>query len=188
MKEARERLKQNSRNSSRPPSSETPWEKERTSVDSTHESEGTEDAQSVDASRPGPSKDSNRSSLEAEEEPTDEARKPGKQLGAEGFGRQPTLAVTGREEHYPKFCAGCGQALNGDGKKAWTAFETIDLKWADENQPGLRLTNTRQPYYEIPCRCGCLSLEASRTVRFRRTVCRRSAAVSGAWSGRDWPR
>ncbi|MCI0666668.1 MAG: DUF6444 domain-containing protein [Methylococcaceae bacterium] len=48
LKEARERLKQNSRNSSRPPSSEAPWEKERKSVDSTDEFEGTEDAQSGD--------------------------------------------------------------------------------------------------------------------------------------------
>ncbi|MGH8548004.1 MAG: DUF6444 domain-containing protein [Methylococcales bacterium] len=181
LKEARERLKQNSRNSSRPPSSEAPWEKERRGVDSTDEFEGTEDAESGDETPP---EESDRKSKEAGGEPTDEARKPGKQPGAEGFGRQQTLAVTGQEEHFPEYCGRCCQALSGDVKKAWTAFETVDLEWADENHPGLRLTNTRHTYYEIPCACGCLSLEQNRIVQFRMTACRQSPAVNGAWSGR----
>lgn len=154
LKEARERLKQNSRNSSRPPSSDTPWEKERCGVDSADECEGTEGSELGDATRPGPCQDTQRSSKEAGGKPSDAARKPGKQPGAEGFGRQQSLAVTATEEHFPEICARCQQALNGAAKRAWTAFETLDLEWGDENQPGLRLINTRHSYYEIPCRCG----------------------------------
>ncbi|MGH8550825.1 MAG: hypothetical protein ACRERU_19945 [Methylococcales bacterium] len=125
MKEARECFKQNSRNSSRPPSSEASWEKERTSVDSTHENEEAEVAHSDDEKRPGPSKYTDRSSIEAGEKPTDEVRNPGKQLGAEGFGRQQTLAATGREEHYPEFCACCGKSLNADGKPEFEFNQTV---------------------------------------------------------------
>jgi len=154
LKEARERLKQNSRNSSRPPSSEIPWERERAASDSTDEHEEEEVRQCDDETESGESKDSDRRSKEVAQEPGEEARKPGKQPGAEGFGRQQTLAVTDREEHDPECCACCGQPLNEEDKKAWTAFETLDIEWADDNQPGLRLSNTRHTYYEIPCRCG----------------------------------
>lgn len=154
LKEARERLKQNSHNSSRPPSSEVPWEKERTSSDSTDGIEEGEIGQSDDETEIGESKDSDRSSKEAAQDPREEARKPGKQPGAEGFGRQQSLAVTGQVEHSPECCTCCGQPLNTDTQKAWTAFETIDLEWADETRPGLHLTNTRHTYYEISCRCG----------------------------------
>ncbi len=154
LNEARERLKQNSRNSSRPPSSEAPWEKERSRVDSTDECEESEGTESGDETRPGPSGGCDQESEEAGEPSTNDTRKPGKQPGAEGFGRQQTLVVTGREEHFPEFCARCRQTLNADSKKAWTAFETVDLEWANENHPGLRLTNTRHTYYEIPCACG----------------------------------
>lgn len=105
LKGARERLKKNSPNSSRPPSSEVPREKERTATDSTDELEEVEGGQSDDETESGESKDSGRSSKEAAQEPNEEARKPGKQPGAEGFGRQPTLALTGQEEHDPEFCA-----------------------------------------------------------------------------------
>ncbi|MGR9108371.1 MAG: IS66 family transposase [Gammaproteobacteria bacterium] len=159
LKEARERLKQNSRNSSRPPSSDPAWEKERSRGAPADEREGAADEELDNARRPGPSKDTQRSFEEAEEKPSNETRKPGKQPGAEGFGRQQTLAVTATEEHFPKVCARCQQTLNGDVKKGWTAFETLDLEWADEDRPGLRLTNTRHRYYEILCRCGHVTRE-----------------------------
>ncbi|MGH8556179.1 MAG: DUF6444 domain-containing protein [Methylococcales bacterium] len=98
LKEARERLNRNSRNSSRPPSSEAPWEKERTSVDSTDEFEEAEDSGSGDKTLPGPSGDCDRTSEQVGQKSTGEERKPGKQPGAEGFGRQQTLAVTGQED------------------------------------------------------------------------------------------
>ncbi len=159
LKEARERLNQNSRNSSRPPSSEAPWDKSVNQDDSTDESEETQETEDTEQKEPEPLKDSDQTSRQSEQSETDETRKPGKQPGAEGFGRQQTLAVTDYEEHLPDFCTCCHQPLNADNKKAYTAFETIDLEWADENQPGLRLTNTKHTFYEIPCPCGHLTIK-----------------------------
>ncbi|MGH9802633.1 MAG: DUF6444 domain-containing protein [Blastocatellia bacterium] len=155
LKEARERLNRNSRNSSRPPSSEAPWEKERSTVDSDDALKPAKDAESKDEVVPEPSKDCDRGSQAVDEKGTnDQPRKAGKQPGAQGFGRQQSLPVTAYQEHFPENCARCGQPLNADGKKAWTAFDTIDIEKGDENRPGVHLTNIRHTYYEISCTCG----------------------------------
>jgi len=84
----------------------------------------------------------------------DKQRKPGKQQGAQGFGRQQILAITDYQDHLPDYCTCCHQPLNPDNKKAYTAFDTVDIVWADEDHLGLRLTNTKHTYYEVACTCG----------------------------------
>ena len=154
LKEARERINQNSRNSSRPPSSEAPWEKDINPNDSINESEDEQDTEISDKKELKPLKDSDQASQQIEPNEADEQRKPGKQPGAEGFGRQQSLAITDYKDHLPELCSCCHQSLKECAKKAYTAFETVDIEWADENHPGLRLTNTKHTYYEIPCHCG----------------------------------
>ena len=154
LKEARERLNQNSHNSSRPPSSEAPWDKNNSPNESIDEPEEAKETENADKKEPKSINESDQTTQQTEQSGTDEPRKPGKQPGAEGFGRQQTLAVTDYKGHLPEFCQCCHHPLNADAKKAYTAFETIDIVWADENHPGITLTNTKHTFYEIPCHCG----------------------------------
>jgi hypothetical protein len=154
LKEARERLKQNSRNSSRPPSSEAPWEKESDPRNATDQPEEERDAALFDPKDSSAPQDAGQASRQAEQALSESTRKPGKQPGAQGFGRQQTLAVTAYESHFPELCACCRGPLAADDKTAYTAFETVDLEWTEVNSVGLRLTNTRHTYHEIRCACG----------------------------------
>jgi len=70
LKEARERLNQNSRNSSRPPSSESPWEKEREPNDSIKELRKAQDTEPSDKKVPKPAKGSDQASEQTEPKPT----------------------------------------------------------------------------------------------------------------------
>jgi len=159
LKEARERLKQNSRNSSRPPGSEAPWEKISKESDSNRNRDESNDPPTREdlnqdparRSKPGPSEPAKK----AERKEGGEPRKPGKQPGAQGFGREQEIAITAVENHIPDCCSCCNQPLNGEiGRKAYTAFETVDIEWSDRTNPGIRLINTQHTYYETTCQCG----------------------------------
>ena len=157
LKEARERLKQNSRNSSRPPSSEAPWDKARDTANDTDAADTVEDApdqETDDRSSVPPTKEAKQDSQTDASQASNDERKPGKQPGAQGFGRQQVLPVTDHQAHRPEACACCGHAPPVNQQKAYTAFDTVDLTWADENDPGLRLITTRHTYYEATCHCG----------------------------------
>ena len=156
LKEARERLNQNSRNSSRPPSSELPWEKDTRQNDSANGSEEEPETELENLNKKGEESPQKTDQVTQQEESknTNKKRNPGKQPGAEGFGRQQTLAVTDYIDHFPTLCTLCQQEVNLNAKKAYTAYETIDIVWADEKQPGIKLTNTKHTLYEAPCDCG----------------------------------
>ena len=64
------------------------------------------------------------------------------------------LAVTAEEPQYSANCARCDCDVKQAAAIAYTAFETIDLEWADPNKPGISLTNTKHTYYETVCACG----------------------------------
>ena len=139
LKEAREQLKQSSRNSSRPPSSDSPWD--RLAQDEPEDPEvnerPTDDEKPAENKAPTPVKqDADRAS---DTIPDETQRKPGKQPGAAGYGRTQKLAITAEEHHFPRVCARCESSLNEDAAKAYTAFETLDVIWADPDQPGIRL-------------------------------------------------
>lgn len=157
LKEARERLKQNSRNSSRPPSSEPPWDKASDTASDTDTTDAVEDAQdqeTEDSSSVPPAKEPQPDAQTDASQTSDEVRKPGKQPGAQGFGRQQVLPVTDHQAHRPELCACCGNVFTASQQQAYTAFDTVDLTWADANDPGLRLITTRHTYYEATCHCG----------------------------------
>ena len=170
LKEARERLRQTSRNSSRPPSSDLPWDKASIDDEDQHRHQGQdefsgEDDHLLDAEKA--SKTGSEEKTQDEAQPTkqleDEAsdrRKPGKQSGAPGYGREQKLAVTAEEHHYPTDCVRCDRELKQDTAKAYTAFETVDVEWADLKKPGISLTNTKHTYYETVCACGHCTQQA----------------------------
>ena len=173
LKEARDRLNQNSRNSSRPPGSDAPWDK--VGEDSENDGDETEDADWGEANKDDskacetaaadgaePSEAGNPSDATADESDAQQVkRKPGKQRGAPGFGRQQRLPVTAYEDHRPAGCHGCGKVHEAEASAscAYTGFYTLDIKWGDAESPGLRVTNTLHRYYETPCDCGHLTRE-----------------------------
>ena len=74
-----------------------------------------------------PTEKTNKPSRQSPKNETEESRNPGKQPGAKGFGRQQKIAITDYKEHFPEICEFCHQPLNDHFKKAYTAFETIDI-------------------------------------------------------------
>ena len=172
LKEARERLNQNSNNSSMPPSSEAPWDKASHYEDEEKDDESSGDIEALDkaihadtGSLPKDRRPDEINSLslsEASSEPAttlaipqDSPRKPGKQPGAQGFGREQKITVHQHEHHYPDQCALCNLVSNPEyNSVAYTAFDTLTLKWGDLNQPGITVVNTRHTYYNSACQCG----------------------------------
>ena len=173
LKEARERLRQTSRNSSRPPSSDLPWDKTDNDKEDPFPQQGQDELAGEDDQSPDTEE---ASKTEVDEKPQDEAnalqqtqkqedeisdkRKAGKQPGALGYGREQKIAITAEEHHYPTECACCDGELQQEAAKAYTAFETVDLEWADLKNPGIRLTNTKHTYYETVCACGHCTQQA----------------------------
>jgi hypothetical protein len=152
LKDARERLSQNSRNSSRPPSSEAPWDKAPLEPSNDQAEEETDNpTETEDSAKPRPPAKKDQQQSEGENE---EARKPGKQPGAQGFGRTQKLAITDYQNHYPETCDCCHQTLESRHAIAYAAYETINVDWADVNHPGILVTNTKHTLYEIACTNG----------------------------------
>lgn len=166
LKEARERLRQTSRNSSRPPSSDLPWDK--TAVDKENKppqqnelseaDDATQNSDEISQNRPEEKPQDKANDTDQTKERNDKnasnRRKAGKQPGAAGFGREQKIAVTAENHHYPADCALCDRELKQSAAIAYTAFETVDLEWANPSNPGIRLTNTKHTYYETACICG----------------------------------
>ena len=160
LKEARERLKQTSQNSSRPPSSDLPWNKV---TDSDDEDVDRLAQDVIDKTNnlpiPTDKPSNNHPAKDQEQRPSndevDVKRKPGKQPGAAGYGRQQQIGITAESLHYPDACALCDKNLTQQLAKAYTAFETLDLIWSNPDEPGLKLTNTQHIYFERVCdACG----------------------------------
>jgi transposase len=163
LKEARERLRQNPTNSSRPPSSRAPWERP-SAGDEQAPDEAEDDAAAdeveVDAStsREDPPGTPDADAAERDSTATKQSkpkRKPGKQPGAPGFGRTQILQAQETRHHHPGVCAACAEALPGDAPSvAYAGFQSIDLVWGDPAQPGLHLQVTDHRLYESACACG----------------------------------
>jgi transposase len=113
-------LRQTSRNSSQPPSSDLPWDKAGSNAEDQHRQQGPNEFSGVDdhtfdteeASKTEPEENTQDEVNEAQqtrplEGEASERRKAGKQPGAPGHGRKQKLAVTAEEHHYPADCARC---------------------------------------------------------------------------------
>jgi hypothetical protein len=158
LRKSRDRLNQNPHNSSKPPSSRTPWESScgdaaageltgpttkpvsapAPTDDDTPQGGGTK------TPSPGPKSFSGRP----------KAKKAGKQVGAPGCGRTQKLAHTHVEGHHPDFCAGCGNGLARDTAVAYTAWNEIDIAEKVAGQVGLCLQVTRHTLHACACSCG----------------------------------
>ena len=177
LKVSRERLNQNSQNSSMPPGNELPWDKSSAhSNDDTADesSEGdkpelvTEDDVLKSALQAGGNEISDddlpvqdeSSSAAANPQKTitvKPACKPGKQLGAKGFGRSQKILVHRYKYHQPTECVCCNRTFSEaeiERSKAYTAFDSLGIEWGNPDRPGIDVINTRHTYYQIECSCG----------------------------------
>jgi len=159
LKEARERLNQNSRNSSIPPGSEPPWFRPSDDDSEDDEEKSTtippppEDTDTNETLvKPGSQADETKAKSSKSQ---DEKRNPGKQPGAQGFGHTQILPITGIEYHRATHCNGCGRELPSDASaQAYTGFYTVDIEYGKEGKPGIQVINIKHLYYDSQCECG----------------------------------
>lgn len=150
LKEARDRLNQTPDNSSRPPSSRSPW----TGAAVYEEASEEDEAASLPEERDEVEEEAEDTEAQEEQppkQPKKKSRKAGRQKGAKGHGRKVTLAVTGEQAHRAESCAACGKALADDAVfEATTGLYVVDL----ETEDGLRVTHIKHIYGGVRCECG----------------------------------
>lgn len=151
LKEARERLNQTSQNSSRPPSSQAPWE--RPAQADPGSTEETEDTPVEDVARTDPEAAAERSPVAAlPPELAGEAKgRAGKQKGAAGVGRAAPDRVDRVESHEPETCAGCGERLPEVAGSVYTGYYEVDWVSVDG---GWQVRWTQHQWLETACGCG----------------------------------
>ena len=153
LKEARDRMNQNPGNSSRPPSTQAPWESWGIANGEQNEREtpsGAEDEQAKEAEggESSPGQDTTK--------PTRQERRPaGKQRGAPGYGRKLEMVVTGEVIHRAPQCSVCGVSLGASAPfSATTGLYVVDIEMGPADAPGLTLSHTKHLYGETSCACG----------------------------------
>ena len=130
-----ERLAMNSKNSSRPPSSDSPF----------GNGGGTAGISAGPASTALPPSD--------KKPPQPGGRKPGKQPGAKGKCRDEPLKAERSEHLWPFLCAGCGMRLEMWDKelRTGTAFPVLELELTPG---GFRIACVEHRYQIVLCTCG----------------------------------
>ena len=157
LKAAHERLAQNSRNSSRPPSSEPPWQgkgKEENEQGTDGSGEGTQEpgAQDRDEEKPAGEQPPSRSKSDSGPK---QPRSAGQQPGAPGHGRTQSLPIDREEHHHPERCAVCGAGLCAENAdRIHSATLAIDLRETCDEYAGLEVIQTKHIYHERHCACG----------------------------------
>ena len=161
LKEARERLNQNPSNSSCPSGSQAPWfctGDEDSTEDDEEQAEERSDKKPIASDSASSGKEDSHGNEETKKKPGKDRlskpqNKPGKQPGAQGFGRAKELFVNETIDHYPDHCAICGEALNRQSAVAHNGFYTIELILGGAENPGVTLWVTKHVYYTIACGC-----------------------------------
>eukprot|EP01033_Poteriospumella_lacustris_P018870 gene18870-13607_t len=147
--ELAEKVNQNSSNSSRPPSSDSPFKGPLPGLGGAL------------PGKPDPSKPALGSGASAQATPSDAKRKPGKQPGAKGVWRSQALIPERTEDHYPFHCERCGQGL-----ELWFVHEgssahmVLDL---ERQAAGVRVACVKHRYFAVACPCGAKTAARPRT-------------------------
>jgi hypothetical protein len=153
LKEARDRMNQNPGNSSRPPSTQAPWESWGVSAGEKSKGEtpntgGDEHGNDVERGKSSSGKDTTKTTQQQQ-------RRPGRQKGAQGHGRKLEMVVTGETFHRAHQCARCAASLEASAPfTATTGFYVVDIEVGPAESPGVRLSNTKHLYGETGC-CHC---------------------------------
>ena len=158
LKAAHERLDQNPTNSSRPPSSRAPWEREDDDANPPDRSEQPETGDKKADTRQGKDgqkpQEGSAGGQGQSGEPTQQ-RRAGQRPGAPGHGRVQQLSIEQTHHHRLATCAGCGAALSMvDGGRAHAGYLMIDLVPPSSERAGLQVFQSKHLYYEHACPCG----------------------------------
>ncbi len=146
--EAHDRLNQNSQNSSRPPSSETPWQTS-AETDNSENKHKLQFDQDTDEGEPSASKPRKVVTTEWENQ-----GKPGRKPGMAGHGQTVDLPITGRVPHYPEQCGACSRPLEPERFVARNGCYVLDLVRNTNVLIGLEVTHVLNIYGDIDCDCG----------------------------------
>ncbi len=145
-----EKLNEDSSNSSKPPSGDGPFKrgKRPKSEEAPEENSGESGEEAVE---PESDECAVEDGTNIDEQ---EKRKPGKQIGAEGFGRVEKGPPERTEDHWPETCSLCSRDLaKPPYLSAYTGHNTYELeKDVDPNQ--IRIVRTPHRYHTVVCRCG----------------------------------
>ena len=141
-----ERLEQDSQNSSKPPSSDNPYDKKK-NKDSKSSDNDNEDAPDEGE------KDPEESSSDQDENSKSDApkRSPGKQPGAKGFWRSEPPVPESILPHRPEFCVICGGTDLHGSDRPYMGFYVYELEKIYE---GIRIHCVLHHYYSAVCECG----------------------------------
>lgn len=151
LKETRERLKADSRTSSRAPSSDAPWLSAPGAEGPECEAQAAAEAQ---AEAEGAQEKAPAEGAPAGAKPA-AAKRPGRRVGSPGHSRTQKLAVSETIEHVPESCALCGQSLADRPFTARTGLYVLDLEpIAPGGLAGLVLRHDKHLYSERTCGCG----------------------------------
>jgi transposase len=137
-----ERLGRNSTNSSKPPSSDSPYQK------------GAKEAEKQSASADDTDKkDTARVSTPTDEpQPRQAKRSSGKQPGGQGFWRSEPLIPEAWIPHGPEHCAACGAGVHVPENFApYMGHHVLEL---ERTSSGIRISCTLHQYYASTCACG----------------------------------
>lgn len=167
--EARDRLNQTPLNSSRPPASFPPWQAKPHAESPTVEEslpQGPERGQTGNASTatvPTQTNEIAESTTQKKESaettrPSKETekKKPGKQAGAQGHGRQVELPITDVQYHRACECVACGEILTEESLfEARGGLYVLDV---EIRELGLEVTHVKHLYGYTHCSCGHITL------------------------------
>lgn len=161
---AHDRLGQNPTNSSAPPSSRKPWERDSNSKEQEEGEIEQQAAQEVASSSEsqdnddGDSKDKEKSGVNDAEQ---KKRKPGKQKGAKGFGRTQKLVITDTQLHKPLCCKGCDKEFASDASfQATLGYYSIEIAPPESGAIGLTGSYTKHLFGSVQCVCGFKTMSA----------------------------
>jgi hypothetical protein len=138
-RELANRLSEDSKTSSRPPSSDDPYRRGETNKPA---ADGGDEAKTP----PAPAE---KTSEAAEKK----AAKPaGKRPGAKGYWRSQPIVTSADVPHAPTVCAACGAALGPDLKRRCVeAHNSLELV---RGEMSLQVTATKHVYFAVRCACG----------------------------------
>ncbi|MGO9742015.1 MAG: IS66 family transposase [Roseiarcus sp.] len=140
-------LSEDSRTSSRPPSSDNPYRRE----ERRHEGEPAADGGETPSASP-----ENSRKPKARAKPSS-GRRPGKQPGAKGCWRSQPIVVSQEVEHAPLRCEGCGETLEPEARRRRVGAH-ISLELARGGM-ALKIEAIKHVYFAVRCRCGHETVE-----------------------------
>lgn len=140
-----EKLEIDSSNSSKPPSTDNPYQKQISSNIT---------PQNPDQDLSTKNKKKQEFAPSASEGENSEKRNPGKQPGYQGKWRKTPLIAEQIIPHYPSHCAACNQLEVELSDKPYMGHYVLEL---ETSPSGFRIICQLHHYYQVTCRCGHIS-------------------------------